>query len=46
MYRGFARHHGWSFDILEHMTSEIGQRSTHTVLITARLKVGVVDECL
>ncbi|TNN21756.1 Peptide chain release factor 1-like, mitochondrial [Liparis tanakae] len=29
MYRGFARHHGWSFDILEHMTSEIGQRSTH-----------------
>nr|XP_019943087.1 PREDICTED: peptide chain release factor 1-like, mitochondrial [Paralichthys olivaceus] len=24
MYHGFAQHHGWSFDILEHMTSEIG----------------------
>ncbi|KAF7658870.1 hypothetical protein LDENG_00006510 [Lucifuga dentata] len=24
MYQGFAQHHGWSFDILEHMTSEIG----------------------
>lgn len=24
MYQGFAQHHGWTFDILEHMTSEIG----------------------
>ncbi|XP_053291762.1 peptide chain release factor 1-like, mitochondrial [Pleuronectes platessa] len=24
MYHGFAQHHGWSFDVLEHMTSEIG----------------------
>ncbi|CAN9499591.1 unnamed protein product [Ophioblennius macclurei] len=24
MYQGFAQHHGWSFDTLEHMTSEIG----------------------
>lgn len=24
MYHGFAQQHGWSFDILEHMTSEIG----------------------
>ncbi|XP_067466701.1 peptide chain release factor 1-like, mitochondrial isoform X2 [Thunnus thynnus] len=24
MYHGFAQHHGWSFDILEYMTSEIG----------------------
>ncbi|XP_039996085.1 peptide chain release factor 1-like, mitochondrial isoform X2 [Xiphias gladius] len=24
MYQGFAQHHGWSFDILEHMTSELG----------------------
>ncbi|CAK6960735.1 peptide chain release factor 1-like%2C mitochondrial [Scomber scombrus] len=24
MYHGFAQHHGWSFDILEHMTSELG----------------------
>lgn len=24
MYQGFAQHHGWSFDILEYMTSEIG----------------------
>ncbi|XP_062422730.1 peptide chain release factor 1-like, mitochondrial isoform X2 [Pungitius pungitius] len=24
MYQGYARHQGWSFDILEHMTSEIG----------------------
>ncbi|KAA8583562.1 hypothetical protein FQN60_014770 [Etheostoma spectabile] len=24
MYQGYAQHHGWSFDILEHMTSEIG----------------------
>ncbi|XP_062256720.1 peptide chain release factor 1-like, mitochondrial [Platichthys flesus] len=24
MYHGFAHHHGWSFDVLEHMTSEIG----------------------
>ncbi|XP_029031331.1 peptide chain release factor 1-like, mitochondrial [Betta splendens] len=24
MYQGFAQHHGWSFDILEHMTSDIG----------------------
>ncbi|KAF1375513.1 hypothetical protein PFLUV_G00220990 [Perca fluviatilis] len=23
MYQGYAQHHGWSFDILEHMTSEI-----------------------
>ncbi|XP_047459246.1 peptide chain release factor 1-like, mitochondrial [Mugil cephalus] len=24
MYQGFAQHQGWSFDILEHMTSDIG----------------------
>uniref|UniRef100_A0A3P8U828 Peptide chain release factor 1-like, mitochondrial n=1 Tax=Amphiprion percula TaxID=161767 RepID=A0A3P8U828_AMPPE len=24
MYQGFAQHHGWSFDVLEHMTSDIG----------------------
>ncbi|XP_035461178.2 peptide chain release factor 1-like, mitochondrial [Scophthalmus maximus] len=24
MYHGFAQHHGWSFDVLEHVTSEIG----------------------
>ncbi|XP_061600869.1 peptide chain release factor 1-like, mitochondrial [Cololabis saira] len=24
MYQGFSQHHGWSFDVLEHMTSEIG----------------------
>ncbi|XP_073338111.1 peptide chain release factor 1-like, mitochondrial isoform X2 [Pagrus major] len=24
MYQGYAQHHGWSFDILEHMTSDIG----------------------
>ncbi|XP_026164314.1 peptide chain release factor 1-like, mitochondrial [Mastacembelus armatus] len=24
MYQGFAQHQGWTFDILEHMTSEIG----------------------
>ncbi|XP_044070979.1 peptide chain release factor 1-like, mitochondrial [Siniperca chuatsi] len=24
MYQSYAQHHGWSFDILEHMTSEIG----------------------
>lgn len=24
MYQGFAQHHGWSFDILEHMSSDIG----------------------
>ncbi|KAM9727931.1 peptide chain release factor 1-like, mitochondrial isoform 1-T2 [Menidia menidia] len=24
MYHGFAQHQGWSFDILEHMTSDIG----------------------
>ncbi|KAM3605885.1 uncharacterized protein V6R79_006482 [Siganus canaliculatus] len=24
MYQGYAQHHGWSFDILENMTSEIG----------------------
>ncbi|XP_031601470.1 peptide chain release factor 1-like, mitochondrial isoform X2 [Oreochromis aureus] len=24
MYQGFAHHHGWSFDILEHTTSELG----------------------
>ncbi|KAM6916307.1 peptide chain release factor 1-like, mitochondrial [Xenentodon cancila] len=24
MYQGFAQHHGWSFDILEHMTSDLG----------------------
>ncbi|XP_058507801.1 peptide chain release factor 1-like, mitochondrial [Solea solea] len=26
MYQGFAHHHGWSFDILEYMTSDIGVR--------------------
>lgn len=25
MYQGYAYHHGWSFDILEHMTSDLGQ---------------------
>ncbi|XP_077468889.1 peptide chain release factor 1-like, mitochondrial [Stigmatopora argus] len=24
MYEGFAQHNGWSFDILEHMTSDLG----------------------
>ncbi|XP_041866895.1 peptide chain release factor 1-like, mitochondrial [Melanotaenia boesemani] len=24
MYQGFAQHHGWSFDVLEHMTSDLG----------------------
>ncbi|XP_028323692.1 peptide chain release factor 1-like, mitochondrial [Gouania willdenowi] len=24
MYQGFAQHHGWSFDVLEHMSSDIG----------------------
>ncbi|XP_029925771.1 peptide chain release factor 1-like, mitochondrial [Myripristis murdjan] len=24
MYQGFAQHHGWTFDILEYMTSELG----------------------
>ncbi|XP_056148109.1 peptide chain release factor 1-like, mitochondrial isoform X1 [Lampris incognitus] len=24
MYQGFAQHHGWAFDILEYMTSDIG----------------------
>ncbi|XP_070697193.1 peptide chain release factor 1-like, mitochondrial [Pempheris klunzingeri] len=24
MYQGYAQHHGWSFDILEHTASEIG----------------------
>ncbi|KAK9541136.1 hypothetical protein VZT92_001204 [Zoarces viviparus] len=24
MYQRYAQHHGWSFDVLEHMTSEIG----------------------
>uniref|UniRef100_A0A1A7WWJ8 Peptide chain release factor 1-like, mitochondrial n=2 Tax=Iconisemion striatum TaxID=60296 RepID=A0A1A7WWJ8_9TELE len=24
MYLGFAQHYGWSFDILEHMTSDLG----------------------
>uniref|UniRef100_A0A1A8KR74 Peptide chain release factor 1-like, mitochondrial n=1 Tax=Nothobranchius kuhntae TaxID=321403 RepID=A0A1A8KR74_NOTKU len=24
MYHGFAQHHGWSFDVLEHMTSDLG----------------------
>lgn len=24
MYNGFAQHHGWSFEILEHMTSDLG----------------------
>ncbi|XP_071401194.1 peptide chain release factor 1-like, mitochondrial isoform X1 [Centroberyx affinis] len=24
MYQGFAQHHGWAFDVLEYMTSEIG----------------------
>ncbi|XP_034538316.1 peptide chain release factor 1-like, mitochondrial [Notolabrus celidotus] len=24
MYQGYAQHNGWSFDILEHMTSELG----------------------
>lgn len=32
MYQGFAHHHSWSFDILEHTTSELGQ-STHTFLL-------------
>ncbi|KAG7512806.1 peptide chain release factor 1-like, mitochondrial [Solea senegalensis] len=26
MYQGFAHHHGWSFDILGYMTSDIGVR--------------------
>lgn len=25
MYQGFAQHHGWSFDTLEYMTSDLGQ---------------------
>lgn len=37
MYQGFAQHHGWSFDILEHMTSELGLW-THALVIPARLK--------
>ncbi|XP_031695805.1 peptide chain release factor 1-like, mitochondrial [Anarrhichthys ocellatus] len=41
MYQRYAQHHGWSFDVLEHMTSEIGQRS-HTLLFIAGLKVGIV----
>ncbi|XP_030296965.1 peptide chain release factor 1-like, mitochondrial [Sparus aurata] len=24
MYQGYAQHHGWSFDLLEHMTSDLG----------------------
>ncbi len=36
MYQGYAQHHGWSFDILEHMTSEIGQW-TQTLVIIACL---------
>lgn len=24
MYQGYAQHHGWSFDILEHVTSDLG----------------------
>ncbi|KAM8738615.1 peptide chain release factor 1-like, mitochondrial [Acanthopagrus schlegelii] len=24
MYQGYAQYHGWSFDLLEHMTSDIG----------------------
>ncbi|XP_008427017.1 peptide chain release factor 1-like, mitochondrial [Poecilia reticulata] len=24
MYEGFAQHHGWSFDVLEHMSSDLG----------------------
>nr|XP_015800164.2 peptide chain release factor 1-like, mitochondrial [Nothobranchius furzeri] len=24
MYHGFAQHHGWSFDVLEHMPSDLG----------------------
>ncbi|KAF6721447.1 Peptide chain release factor 1-like, mitochondrial [Oryzias melastigma] len=24
MYQGFAQYHGWSFDILEHLTSDLG----------------------
>uniref|UniRef100_A0A1A8GU17 Peptide chain release factor 1-like, mitochondrial n=1 Tax=Nothobranchius korthausae TaxID=1143690 RepID=A0A1A8GU17_9TELE len=24
MYSSFAQHHGWSFDVLEHMTSDLG----------------------
>uniref|UniRef100_A0A146MSJ3 Mitochondrial translation release factor 1 like n=1 Tax=Fundulus heteroclitus TaxID=8078 RepID=A0A146MSJ3_FUNHE len=24
MYEGFARYHGWSFDVLEHMSSDLG----------------------
>ena len=30
MYHSFAQHHGWSFDVLEHMTSEIGQWSVQS----------------
>lgn len=25
MYQGYAQNQGWAFDILEHMTSDIGQ---------------------
>ncbi|MEQ2272741.1 hypothetical protein XENORESO_009878 [Xenotaenia resolanae] len=25
MYEGFAQYHGWSFDVLEHMSSDLGQ---------------------
>lgn len=37
MYQGYAQHHGWSFDILEYMTSEIGQW-IQTLVIIVRLK--------
>lgn len=25
MYQGYAQHHGWSFDTLEYMKSDLGQ---------------------
>ncbi|XP_077961001.1 peptide chain release factor 1-like, mitochondrial [Gasterosteus aculeatus] len=41
MYQGYARHQGWSFDILEHMTSEIGQRShSHLSYLLRPLQIG------
>lgn len=30
MYQSYAQHHGWSFDILEYMTSDLGQFGTET----------------
>lgn len=33
MYQGYAHHHGWSFDTLEYMKSDLGQWDKSTLLL-------------